>query len=160
MQGERPQPPVLPPGFVAQWSNQYSRYFYVNTATGQPQWDLPASQFIPPGPPPLGDRQGGSYLGVPPQQQQYPQVATPNIAPGQMRPIGGQQPMYQQQQQPVIIQQGAPQKQGISPALAAGGGAVAGLAVGAVGAMAVSGMMNNHNHHDYYNGYSGYNGGF
>ncbi|KAJ3233586.1 hypothetical protein HDU81_002143 [Chytriomyces hyalinus] len=54
-------PPPLPPGFSAQWSAQYNRYFFVNAATGQSQWDLPQQpQYQPP-------------QQYPPQQQQQQQ---------------------------------------------------------------------------------------
>ncbi|TPX75855.1 hypothetical protein CcCBS67573_g02876 [Chytriomyces confervae] len=61
MQAPPPPPPPLPPGFSAQWSAQYNRYFFVNTSTGQSQWDLPQQQpmYQPP----------QQY----PQQQQQPQ---------------------------------------------------------------------------------------
>ncbi|KAJ3349382.1 hypothetical protein HDU83_000610 [Entophlyctis luteolus] len=36
-------PQQLPPGFIAQWSEQYNRHFYVNTATGASQWDIPTN---------------------------------------------------------------------------------------------------------------------
>ncbi|KAJ3115869.1 hypothetical protein HK100_001219 [Physocladia obscura] len=37
----------LPPGFIAQWSDHYKAYFYVNTITGVSQWELPISQQQP-----------------------------------------------------------------------------------------------------------------
>ncbi|KAJ3347562.1 hypothetical protein HDU83_002025 [Entophlyctis luteolus] len=46
-----PPPPPVPAGFVAQWSAQYQRYFFVNQATGVSQWEVPAA-FTPQGPPP------------------------------------------------------------------------------------------------------------
>ncbi|KAJ3028415.1 UNVERIFIED_CONTAM: Ca(2+)-dependent cysteine protease [Siphonaria sp. JEL0065] len=40
-----PPQPQLPPGWVAQWSQQYNTYFYANSATGETQWTVP--QFAP-----------------------------------------------------------------------------------------------------------------
>ncbi|ODV76887.1 uncharacterized protein CANTADRAFT_8466 [Suhomyces tanzawaensis NRRL Y-17324] len=37
----RPPPPPLPPGWVAQWDDEYQRYFFVDTATGKSQWEPP-----------------------------------------------------------------------------------------------------------------------
>ncbi|KAJ3307460.1 hypothetical protein HDV03_000108 [Kappamyces sp. JEL0829] len=34
-------PVPLPPGFIAQWSAAHSRYFFVDTRTGQSMWELP-----------------------------------------------------------------------------------------------------------------------
>ncbi|KAI8614988.1 glycosyl hydrolases family 18-domain-containing protein [Chytriomyces sp. MP71] len=31
----------LPPGFIQQWSDEYKRFFFVNTTTGQSQWEPP-----------------------------------------------------------------------------------------------------------------------
>ncbi|KAJ3027048.1 UNVERIFIED_CONTAM: hypothetical protein HDU68_004584 [Siphonaria sp. JEL0065] len=70
-----PAPPPLPPGFIAQWSAQHNRYFFVNQATGQSQWEAPAVH--------------GGYQAPPhqPPPQQY----------GQSQPQYGQQPRPQQQ---------------------------------------------------------------
>ncbi|ORY44728.1 hypothetical protein BCR33DRAFT_716695 [Rhizoclosmatium globosum] len=34
---------VLPPGWVAQWSPEFQRYFFANTFTGVTQWDVPVA---------------------------------------------------------------------------------------------------------------------
>lgn len=34
---------ALPSGWIAQFDSNYQRYFYVNTATGQTQWEMPSS---------------------------------------------------------------------------------------------------------------------
>ena len=36
-----PTPPPVPQGWVAQWDEEYKRFFYVETATGQSQWEHP-----------------------------------------------------------------------------------------------------------------------
>ncbi|KAI8831670.1 caspase domain-containing protein [Chytriomyces cf. hyalinus JEL632] len=41
-QQQPPKPNDLPPGWVAQWSQNYGCYFYANQATGQTQWTPPA----------------------------------------------------------------------------------------------------------------------
>ncbi|KAJ3298274.1 hypothetical protein HDU79_011561 [Rhizoclosmatium sp. JEL0117] len=115
MQGTLPPPPQLPPGFIAQWSNQYQQYFYVNTATSQSQWDIPTQQYLqPPGPPP----QAGSY-------------ATPMMAPQQMQPV--------QQQQPIVVQQQATQKEA-QPEVSTGAALAGGAVAGAAGVLAVQGL--------------------
>ncbi|KAI9348492.1 hypothetical protein BDR26DRAFT_816940 [Obelidium mucronatum] len=52
MQQNVPPPPAVPQGFVSQWSSQYQRYFFVNQATGQSQWEVPVANFAPPSYPP------------------------------------------------------------------------------------------------------------
>ncbi|KAI8831005.1 hypothetical protein BJ741DRAFT_617908 [Chytriomyces cf. hyalinus JEL632] len=42
------QPPQLPPGWIAQFSNEHNRNFFVNTATGTSQWTVPSPDFAPP----------------------------------------------------------------------------------------------------------------
>ncbi|KAJ3140427.1 hypothetical protein HK100_009738 [Physocladia obscura] len=41
-------PPPCPPGYTVQWSHQYSRYFFINLATGQSQWEQPPLSSLPP----------------------------------------------------------------------------------------------------------------
>ncbi|KAJ3415405.1 hypothetical protein HDV05_004999 [Chytridiales sp. JEL 0842] len=47
-----PPPPSLPPGWLAQWSDQYKQYYYIELASGQSHWTLPALAPPPQGPPP------------------------------------------------------------------------------------------------------------
>ena len=35
------EPPKLPPGWKAQWDEEYQTFFYINERTGETQWELP-----------------------------------------------------------------------------------------------------------------------
>lgn len=76
-QGPSFDPPQLPPGWIAQWDAASGKYYFVQLATGQSQWEVPteAAPGAPHGYPspspegqgkvddgPTGDRAGG--LGV------------------------------------------------------------------------------------------------
>ncbi|KAJ3140426.1 hypothetical protein HK100_009737 [Physocladia obscura] len=151
-----PPPPQLPPGFVAQWSSQYNRYFYVNQATGASQWELPAAEppFAPPpqGPPP----------GYQQQQQQYPQQQYPPY-PQQSYP---QQPYSQQsypqqqypQQQPVYQPPQPQKRQGISTGMAVGGGLLAGAA-GVLAVEEIGSLVSRPRHHHLGGGFGDFGGG-
>ncbi|KAJ3035953.1 hypothetical protein HDU99_010534, partial [Rhizoclosmatium hyalinum] len=39
----RPAPPSLPLGYIAQWSVEHNRYFFVNEATKQAVWEVPTT---------------------------------------------------------------------------------------------------------------------
>ncbi|KAJ3315514.1 hypothetical protein HDU76_002180 [Blyttiomyces sp. JEL0837] len=84
--------------WTAQVEEKYNRYFYVNTATGVSQWEAPVPQYAPP-------------PGAPPQQNLYAPPPSPRpqspAPPGQ---VVYQQPPQQQHQPQVVIQQ-APQQQ-------------------------------------------------
>ncbi|KAI8607917.1 hypothetical protein BC830DRAFT_63249 [Chytriomyces sp. MP71] len=157
-----PPPPPMPPSYVAQWSAQYNRYFYVNTATGQSQWDMPQAQghfAPPPGPPPPS--QGPLY-----SQQPASMNSVASINSG---PVGYSQPppqyaMAQSGQVPPSQKPGGimgmlsgggngSQGQGISTGAAVAGGALAGvvglLAVGEAGKLA-SGALHHHPHHNHH----------
>ncbi|KAJ3066494.1 hypothetical protein HDU98_010177 [Podochytrium sp. JEL0797] len=157
--------PPLPPGYTAQWSEQYQRYFYVNTQTGQSQWDMPQPQggplSQPPGPPPAGGQldkgmmssMTSMFAGGKPQHPQQQQGYPP-------------QQGFPPQQQGYPPQQGypaqKPPKQGMSTAMAAGGG----LLAGGLGGALLGNMMgshnsshNNHNQGSYGGGHGGYGGG-
>ncbi|KAI0462160.1 hypothetical protein LJB42_004248 [Komagataella kurtzmanii] len=91
-----PPPPTLPEGWVAEWDEEYQRYFYVNTATGASQWEVPAQEKAahasrPAAPPP-------------PQEAQYSQPAQSQQV-YQQHPQQLQQQPQQFQQQPQYIQQ-------------------------------------------------------
>ncbi|KAI9011817.1 hypothetical protein DFJ74DRAFT_710730 [Hyaloraphidium curvatum] len=45
-------PPALPPGFIAQTDPATGKVFFVNTATGQSQWEHPSAPAAPPALPP------------------------------------------------------------------------------------------------------------
>lgn len=87
-----PPPPQaggqLPPGWVQQFDQQTQRFFYVNQATGQTQWEMPQhpvpqNQYSSPPP-------GGVYGGYQPPQAQG-QYGQPSPAPyGQGPPPPGQ----------------------------------------------------------------------
>ncbi|KAJ3071658.1 hypothetical protein HDU98_004979 [Podochytrium sp. JEL0797] len=68
-QSQQPQQ-QLPPGWSAQWSQQYNCYYYANERTGQTQW-TPPSASQPPQPP---QQQQQQYQQ---QYQQQPQSAQP-----------------------------------------------------------------------------------
>lgn len=36
-----PPPPIMPEGWIARFDDKYQRFFYVNLATKQSQWDKP-----------------------------------------------------------------------------------------------------------------------
>ncbi|KAJ3270357.1 hypothetical protein HDV01_007882 [Terramyces sp. JEL0728] len=79
----------LPPGYIAQWDQNYQRYYYVNTKTGISSWDDPrAPQSYQPTlqtntPPPYTPTiQNPQYrpanpYGYPAGSQQYPQQPPP-----------------------------------------------------------------------------------
>ncbi|KAI9332657.1 hypothetical protein BDR26DRAFT_869096 [Obelidium mucronatum] len=71
-----PQQPQLPPGWIAQWNQQYQRNFYVETATGKSQWEVPAfappAFAPPPGPPPPDSHPS---TGAPPAPVQAAPIA-------------------------------------------------------------------------------------
>ncbi|KAG8527721.1 uncharacterized protein KY384_007875 [Bacidia gigantensis] len=57
-------PPQVPNGFHAQFDQQSQRWYYVNQATGQTQWDHPDPHNFPQHgapPPPAGGFGGGAY---------------------------------------------------------------------------------------------------
>ncbi|KAF1990648.1 hypothetical protein K402DRAFT_444066 [Aulographum hederae CBS 113979] len=65
-----PQAPQVPPGWKAQWNDQYKQYFYVNLHTKQSQWDLPTApatgpgdDLPPPGAPPSYDHGSTPSMG-------------------------------------------------------------------------------------------------
>jgi hypothetical protein len=41
LQGQRPEKPELPAGWLAYWSAQYQMYYYYNPSTGNTQWEKP-----------------------------------------------------------------------------------------------------------------------
>ncbi|UPX12060.1 WW domain-containing protein wwm1 [Ascochyta rabiei] len=113
---------AVPPGWKAEWSAQYTRYFYVNLSTNQSTWVLPSasSQQLPQSvqrkPVPNQGSQSqtsvsrGSYTG--PQPQNFGgYFAAP---PAQFQPGYGQNCMVQQQQQQ---QQQSPYQQPYTPHL-------------------------------------------
>ncbi|KAG9545061.1 hypothetical protein KCU79_g16679, partial [Aureobasidium melanogenum] len=88
-----PPPPQaggqLPPGWVQQFDQQSQRFFYVNQATGQTQWEMPQhpvpqNQYSSPPPP-----TGGAYGGYQPPQAQA-QYGQPSPAPYGQGPPPGQ----------------------------------------------------------------------
>ncbi|KAJ3235249.1 hypothetical protein HDU81_000687 [Chytriomyces hyalinus] len=123
----------LPGGWIMQTDPNTRAPFYVNTATGQTQWNAPAptTQYAPPaGTPPTQQYQPPAQQYQPPQQQQqqYAQSGNPQV-PAYLAQSNAQQQVPQQQQQQ---QQAAPQKQGINPLLLAGGAAAATAVVGGI----------------------------
>ncbi|CAD0024349.1 unnamed protein product [Aureobasidium pullulans] len=90
----------FPPGWVQQFDQQSQRFFYVNQATGQTQWDMPQhpvsqNQYSSP-PPPTGGAYGG-YQAPPPQGQYgqpshspYSQAPPPQGQYGAAPPHGDQ----------------------------------------------------------------------
>ncbi|KAJ3265260.1 hypothetical protein HDU77_005896 [Chytriomyces hyalinus] len=125
----------LPPGWIMQTDPNTHAPFYVNTATGQTQWNAPAAttQYAPPpGNPP---NQSAQYQPpaqqYQPPQQQYAQSGNPQV-PAYLAQSNAQQQVPQQQQQQQQQQQAAPQKQGVNPLLLAGGAVAAAAVVGGI----------------------------
>ncbi|KAI8844410.1 hypothetical protein BJ741DRAFT_588393 [Chytriomyces cf. hyalinus JEL632] len=134
----------LPAGWIMQTDPNTRAPFYVNTATGQTQWNAPAAttQYAPPaGTPPSqsAQYQPPAQQYQPPQQQyqppqqQYAQSGNPQV-PAYLAQSNAQQqvPQQQHQQQQQQQQQAAPQKQGINPLLLAGGAVAAAAVVGGI----------------------------
>lgn len=63
-------PPALPPGWQAQWHEEYQRYSYVDPATGIPQWEEPTESALTP---------TGGHL---PEEQQQAQAGAASGARG------------------------------------------------------------------------------
>ncbi|KAI7870577.1 hypothetical protein BDF14DRAFT_1488818 [Spinellus fusiger] len=68
MNPQQSQVPPLPEGWVALWDQNAQRYYYLETATGKTQWEVPAGH--------SGGSQSGGYPpqsgGYPPQSGGYP----------------------------------------------------------------------------------------
>ncbi|KAK7678255.1 hypothetical protein QCA50_018726 [Cerrena zonata] len=86
---DKPTPPKLPEGWIAQWDEEYNCYFYVNTQTGQSQWEVPTEAV---GANATGDSGSSAefYNSSPQSQQQYvpPQEAKQGEGSGDRGLVG------------------------------------------------------------------------
>ncbi|KAJ5633326.1 hypothetical protein N7490_009665 [Penicillium lividum] len=130
--GARPPPgppPPLPPGWHQEWEPNARRAFWVEDATGRPQWEPPFGPGMdysrgPPGPP---EPQGGYYN------------APPGPPPGAYDQRGpGGYDYQQQQQQPE-------QKSNTGKYIAAG---LAGVAIGGLGGAFIEHEIDENNEED------------
>ncbi|KAJ3319983.1 hypothetical protein HDV06_005801 [Boothiomyces sp. JEL0866] len=151
---QAPAQAPLPDGFIAQWNQQYQRNFYVNTKTGQSQWEDPRTQFaLPMNPPPGAPSDKGIGAQAPPP---YPGQAGPNYQyqspsyQNQSQPQQYGQPPQQYQQYPAQQQ---PQQQSTlanamhNPMATGFAGAAAGLLGGVLLGEGIANMENRHHHH-------------
>ncbi|KAJ3308270.1 hypothetical protein HDV04_001501 [Boothiomyces sp. JEL0838] len=122
----------LPPGYIAQWDQNYQRYYFVNTKTGISSWDDPRG--------PITSYQPTLQANATPPPPYAPTIQNPQYRPANGYP--GQYPPQQYAPRP-------PQSNSIMgiPGGAATAGA-AGLALGALGGMFVGENMNRHHHHN------------
>ncbi|KAJ3414712.1 hypothetical protein HDV05_006149 [Chytridiales sp. JEL 0842] len=94
----QPPAPPMPPGWIAQWSDQYKRHFYVELATGQSHWTPPAGATpAAAAPAPAPAPAGSTYAGAPmPGSQPYNPAATQPYQPTPAgAPMAGTQPYGQ-----------------------------------------------------------------
>ena len=134
----------LPPGWLAEWSAPDSRYYYVNTHTGERTWNRPGAP--PPADPRVGLPPGwvaewdapdkrwfyvNTHTGV--RQWDRPHVAGP-LPPAHVQQTRTTGPGFEQQRTQVITQQAAPAAPAAKNHNMAYGaaGAVGGLAAGAL----------------------------
>ena len=71
----------LPQGFISQWDENTKRYFFINTMTGQSQWDHPADQ--------QGSQYTGSVATATDQNQPITYQPSPSADPNQPQGQGG-----------------------------------------------------------------------
>ncbi|KAJ5640135.1 uncharacterized protein N7484_007997 [Penicillium longicatenatum] len=131
--GARPPPgppPPLPPGWHQEWEPNARRAFWVEDATGRPQWEPP---FGPGGP----GYEYGARGGPPPEPGYYPPQGPPPGAYEQRGPGGYDYPP-QQQQEPE-------RKSNTGKYIAAG---LAGVAIGGLGGAFIEHEIDENNEED------------
>ncbi|KAF7723181.1 hypothetical protein EC973_002316 [Apophysomyces ossiformis] len=101
-------PPTLPEGWIALWDQTAQRYYYVQTATGQTQWEVPTQPSST-----VTQPQGeASSYGAAPGGNVYPSYDNKTSGYPPVSGSNAQQPYYPYDQQQPQQPQQQPQQNG------------------------------------------------